>query len=166
MEESSHYAFRVIKNVLKIDFLKSVDQEATDYTIGLVDSLGRTLSVGDSDDLSEIVLHLEEKSWVSLELLYDLAAQIKKHSPKNKIDWVETFKYVEIIRLGRKFVDENFKPDPNAGPPGFIVPGYIHISEVGREARMLIDYIQNIDESTVNQVESKVINELKRRSVI
>ncbi|WP_159468317.1 hypothetical protein [Dyadobacter sp. 3J3] len=43
--------------------------------------------------------HLYNKSWVSVNMLYDLAKKINKLSPDNDISWFKTFLVVENYHL-------------------------------------------------------------------
>ena len=96
-------------------------------------------------------------------LLYDLAYQIKKHSLKNEINWIETFIHVEIINLGKLHAHENYKPTYD--DKGFVVPGYTHISEIVDKTRLLIDFVQNVNQEIVDKTRVKVIKELEDRSI-
>ncbi|MEP2508478.1 MAG: hypothetical protein ABJH72_03940 [Reichenbachiella sp.] len=83
-------------NNLKIEVVEKnvvvFDGEGNDlYTIPLVH-----LDEVREENLSEWVLQLEEKKWVSYELLQNLADIIKKECPDNTIDWNTTFSMVRL----------------------------------------------------------------------
>lgn len=66
------------------------NQGDTIYTIRKSE-LARTIDEG----LSEWIMQLLEKTWITTELLYQLALLIKKEFPKNSIDWYKTSFVVE-----------------------------------------------------------------------
>lgn len=77
----------------KEDYVLSIKNEKTGETEYFIqiDQLHGVIE----DNVSKIVFHLSEKSWVTLQLLYDLAKEIQKIHPTNEIDWKLTFFYVE-----------------------------------------------------------------------
>lgn len=48
----------------------------------------------DGQNLSEVIMQLNEKSWANIELLYEVAYNIEQLHP-NAIDWLATFKLAE-----------------------------------------------------------------------
>jgi len=59
----------------------------------------------DEENLSKMILHLREKSWINTDTLYELAKVIALKFLNIFIDWNKTFFYVEKVNY-LKFLDE------------------------------------------------------------
>lgn len=83
--------FKLQKNIL------SLSKNGTEITFDTHQILNTY-----ENGLSSLICDLSEKEWISTEELYDLCPFIKKFYPNNKIDWIETFYYVEKDRYNQE----------------------------------------------------------------
>lgn len=102
LKPATSWAFRTQYNVLIIDFIENENHH--EYDIGPTRVLDETLR---GDDRSQIIFHIDDKSWSTLDMLYDIAYQVIKFNPNHKIDWVKTFTDIELIREAKSKVDNS-----------------------------------------------------------
>lgn len=65
----------------------------SNYTIR-IEELPR-IRIKENINYSEWIIHLLKKTWVTSEMLYEIASKIRNYYPNNQIDWISTFKLVE-----------------------------------------------------------------------
>ncbi len=161
MEEATSYSFKVIGNTLTVSFqVPDTDYEQY-YDIAPLRLLDETMI--EEDGSSQLIFHLEMKSWVPVSLLYDLAAQIVKYHPENEIDWEKSLFDAELSRAANKYTDENYVMSHT--DPDMLELNYVSQADAVKRTMMAIDYCQDIPKEMAEEIRARVSEELGKRGI-
>ena len=162
MKEATWHSFRVSTGVLVVDFLEPDSDEKQDYDIAPLGILGETM-VEDGES-SQFIFHLGMKIWASTSLLYDLATQINKYCPENKINWEKSFLDIELGKASDRYVDNNYVASHT--DPDMIALGGMTSADAVGQLMMDLDYRRNITAEEIEKTRLRVKEQLRKRGLI
>ena len=161
MKEAASHSFRINTNVLVVDFYEPDSDHKHHYDIGPLRILGETMI--EDNEHSQLIFHLGMKSWASTSLLYDLAAQISKYCPDNKINWKKSFLDIELGKIASRYVDDNYIISHT--DPEIVALGGTSSADAMEQVMMELEKRQSIDKEQLKKINIKIIEELRKRGI-
>ncbi len=118
------------------DFVLLIDSDGSDiYNIRKIELPETREKV-----YSEWIMQLLSKSWVTIDLLYDLAVLIEREFPDHSIDWYLTFFAVEKKNY-LDYAGDIFLPDDESSVQNVISKIKFNRAETNEETHRIIDEI-------------------------
>jgi hypothetical protein len=152
-EGSNDYHFKVVGKGITTELVifYHLGGEGEERTYGI--PLSGIGGVMDDFPVSEWIIQLYKKTWVSKGMLYDLAKEIVKLSPENQIDWIETFYAVEKYH----YLVANRQPDDAIEGQISAFDTVVREIQHSRELAEDVDFRQNLETQVKEQLERKGI---------